>query len=78
MREPSGDEANSMQQSYSIEVDIDRDGRTLRMLATWVEIRSIWVDSDSAAVASSAVNKSQDSAERLSGICAGDITIAAE
>lgn len=67
---------NSLEQSYSVEVNIDRGGdKTLRMLAAWTQVESIWLASDSAAVLTAAVNKSQDSAARMSSICAGEVSI---
>lgn len=66
---------NSMQQSYSIEVNVARGNETLRLLATWVHIDSILNDG---AVATAGVNESQSAAERMSAICAGDIDIPAE
>ncbi len=70
---------NSFEQSYSVEVNVQRpSGTTLRMLANWVQIESLFVDSDSALVAASAVNKAQDAAARLSQICAGELDVPAE
>ena len=70
---------NSMEQSYSVEINIARPGgKTLRMLANWVQLESPLVASDSPAVLATAVNKAQDAATRLSKICAGDIEIDSE
>ncbi|HHO51032.1 MAG TPA: hypothetical protein ENK18_09220 [Deltaproteobacteria bacterium] len=66
----------SLRQSWGIEANLQRPGdKTLRVFASWVELDSTFVDSDSAVVKTSAVNKAQDSAERLSGICTGDIVL---
>jgi hypothetical protein len=65
-------------QSYSIEVNVARPGdKTLRMLAVWAEPwdGSGIIQPDSAIALNFAVNKSLDSSERLSKICAGDIEI---
>ncbi len=71
--------ANSMEQNFSIDVNLQREkGRTLRVFANWTEVHSPWFDSDSAIVLSSAVNKSQKSAERLGEICAGEEQIPPE
>ena len=48
--------------------------RTLRMLAVWAEPYSS-VDLGDAVVLTYAVNKSLDSSNRLSEICAGDVTL---
>lgn len=69
---------NSLVQNYSIEVNAARGGKTLRVFANWNELESSLVSSDSALVLSSAVNKAQDSAQRLSEICAGSIDIPGE
>lgn len=66
----------SMLQSWGIEANLERPGgKTLRVFANWVELESTFVDSDSPVVKTGAVNKAQDSAERLSGICTGDIAL---
>lgn len=71
--------ANSLEQSYSVVINIDRgDGETLRVFALWTELDTILVGSDSALVLSAAVNKSQEAADRLSAICAGEIALPAE
>ena len=70
---------NSLIQSYSLVVNIQtEDGETLRLFSIWNELESIWFESDSTLVLSAAVNKSQEAAERLSDICAGEVTLANE
>ncbi len=64
-----------MVQNYSIEVNVARGKKTLRVFGNWTELDSSILASDSPLVLTSAVNKSQDSAERVSKICAGDETI---
>lgn len=65
-------------QSFSIELNVERPGgKTLRMLAVWAEP---WdsagiAQPDSAFALNYAVNKSLDSSNRISAICAGDIEI---
>lgn len=67
---------NALLQSFSVEVNVARPGdKTLRMLAVWSEPKGAGIEPDSALALNFAVNKSLDSSERLSGICAGDIPI---
>jgi hypothetical protein len=66
---------NSMIQNYSVEVNLDRGDKTLRVFANWTQIESPFVDTESPLVAVSAVNKAQKSAQRLSEICAGEIEL---
>jgi hypothetical protein len=68
-------DASTLAQSYSIEVDLDRDGRTFRMLAEWSELDSPIMQPDSPLALSSAVNKIRKTAERMTAICQGDIDI---
>jgi hypothetical protein len=65
-------------QSYSLELNVERPGgRTLRMLTVWAEPfdRSGLVPPDSPAALVYAVNKSLESSDRISQICAGEIEI---
>jgi hypothetical protein len=65
-----------LNQSYSIEINVARPGgSTVRMLAVWTEIEGGGMHSDDDIVKNYAVNKAQDSSERLSAICAGEIEI---
>lgn len=68
----------TLAQSYSVEVNLSREGRTFRMLAEWSELDSPLMAPDSPLALSSAVNKIRKSAERMTGICQGDIDIPAE
>lgn len=65
----------TLAQSYSVEVNLSREGRTFRMLAEWSELDSPLMAPDSPLALSSAVNKIRKSAERMTGICQGDIDI---
>jgi len=70
--------ANAIEQNYSIDINLARGkGKTLRVFGNWTELTSLF-DSDSAVVLTTAVNKAQASAERLSQICAGDVTVGKE
>lgn len=69
---------STLAQSYSIEFNLDRDGRTLRVLAIWTEIDSPLMAPDSALVLTKAVNQIRDSAARMTGICQGEIAITDE
>jgi hypothetical protein len=65
-------------QSYSIEANVAQDGETLRVFGNWSELASTFLESDSPMVLSSGVNKAQDTAERMSQICAGELPISEE
>lgn len=68
-------------QSFSIELNIARPGdKTLRMLAVWAEPweSSGAIQPDSAFALNFAVNKSLDSSDRISAICAGEIEVPPE
>jgi hypothetical protein len=65
-------------QSYSIDVNVAQGGETLRVFGAWSELVSTFLQSDSPLILSSAVNKAQDTAERLSDICAGELEIVGE
>jgi hypothetical protein len=69
---------STIAQSYSVEVDLDRDGRTFRMLAIWTELDSPIMDPDSPLILSSAVNQIRRSAEHMTAICQGEIEIPPE
>jgi len=69
------DGTNSMEQSYSIELDIQRPGgSTLRLMASWIQVEGIF-DHDSDVVKVTGVNKNLDSSRRLVDICAGDVVL---
>jgi hypothetical protein len=62
---------NSMEQSYSLELDIARPGgKTLRLMASWLQIEGLF-DHDSDTVKVVGVNKNLDSSARLVEICEG-------
>lgn len=73
---------NEFKQSYSVEINIDRDGRTLRMFSVWAEVDAEGMDEEDEGIQgllmSQAINKSQDSAQRLSDICSGEAEVAPE
>ncbi len=74
--EDDGD--NSIEQSYSLELDISRpNGKTLRLMASWLQIEGTF-DHDSDVVKVAGVGKNLDSSERLMDICNGDVTLGAE
>jgi anaerobic selenocysteine-containing dehydrogenase len=69
----------NLYQTYALELDVERPGGlTLRLMAVWSEVDGAGLSSDSAITLNFAVNKSLDSAERISSICAGDIDIEGE
>ena len=66
---------NSMEQSYSLELDIARpNGKTLRLMASWLQIEGIF-DHDSDTVKVVGVNKNLDSSARLVEICEGSVEL---
>lgn len=71
-------DASTVAQSYSIEVDLDREGRNFRMLAIWTELDSPMMEPDSPLVLSSAVNQIRRSAQHMTQICQGEIEIPPE
>ncbi len=69
----------ALDQSYTIEINVARGGgQTLRMLAVWTEVEGGGLSSDEPLVLNMAVDKSQESSERLSQICDGTLEIPAE
>ncbi len=71
VRAEGEDGTNSLEQSYSLELDISRPGgKTLRLMASWIQIEGIF-DHDSDVVKVTGVNKNLDSSARLVDICAG-------
>lgn len=78
-RPSEGGGGNTIAQSWSIEADLARPGgSTLRVFAAWSELDSALIAADSGPVLAAGVNKAQDTAERLSRICAGEIAIPSE
>ena len=70
---------NALLQGFSIEINVERKkNETLRMLAVWSEPKGGGVDPDSALALSFAVKKAGKASDRMSDICAGDITIPKE
>ncbi|MFH1467494.1 MAG: hypothetical protein ABIO70_24125 [Pseudomonadota bacterium] len=69
---------NSMEQSYSLELDVSRPGgKTLRLMASWLQIEGTF-DHDDNVVKVVGVNKNLDSSIRLADICAGEEELPAE
>jgi hypothetical protein len=69
---------NSMEQSYSLELDIARPGgKTLRLMASWLQIEGLF-DHDSDTVKVVGVNKNLDSSARLVEICEGSYDLEPE
>ena len=68
----------SFEQSYSIEVNYGIGDKTLRIFAIWTYVNSSILGDDSSIWSIGAVNKSRDAAQRLSGICGGDIEVPEE
>lgn len=70
---------NSIVQAWAIEVDLARPGgKTLRVFGAWSQLESSLIEADSALVLTTGVNEAQGTAERMSGICAGEIDIPPE
>lgn len=64
---------NSMEQSYSLELDLARPGgKTLRLMASWLQIESLVPDDMIQVIG---VNKNLDSSARLADICNGDLEL---
>ena len=63
---------NGLLQTYSVEINAQQEDRTLRMLAVWAEPVGLGIDPDDPLVLTYAVNKSLDSSNRLSALCAGE------
>ena len=62
---------NSMEQSYSLELDLARPGgKTLRLMSSWLQIEGTF-DHDSDTIKVVGVNKNLDSSKRLVEICDG-------
>ncbi len=66
---------NSIEQSYTIELDIQRGGQTLWIYGSWAELHTSVFDSDSAALMALAVNSAQGTAERMADICEGKVVL---
>jgi len=63
---------NSIEQSYSLELDIARPAaNTLRLMASWIQVEGTF-DHDSDMVKVVGVNKNLDASERLMDICTGE------
>lgn len=76
--ERGGDGSSSLEQSWSVDVYLHRgDERTLRLVAVWNEVISILGD-DTTIIKSSSINRMLRFAERLSGICQGQVTLPQE
>ena len=65
----------SLKQSYSVELNIEQDDRTLRALAVWAEPSGSALEPDSPLVLNYGVYKSLAASQRMSDICAGEIEL---
>jgi hypothetical protein len=64
--------ANALLQSYSVEINVQQpNDQTLRLLAVWAEPVGGGIEADDPIALNFAVNKSTQSSQRLSDICAG-------
>ena len=66
--------ANALIQSYSVEINVEREGQTIRMLAVWAHPKGSGIQPDDNAALAFAVNKAGASSQRMSDICAGLIS----
>lgn len=66
---------NGLVQTYSIEINAQQGDQTLRMLAVWAEPVGAGLSPDDPLVLNFAVNKSLDSSNRLSEVCAGEESV---
>ncbi len=73
--EPAADGPRHFSQSYSVEVNYGLGDRTLRIFGVWSQVYSDDIPLDEDLLDITAVNKSQNAAARLSGICDGSIPI---
>jgi hypothetical protein len=67
--------ANTMEQSYTFEVDLEWKGQTLWVYASWAEVQTSVFASDSTILMTAAANTAQDTARRMADICTGDIVL---
>jgi hypothetical protein len=67
--------ANSMEQSYTFELDMERGNRTLWVYGSWSEVDTSVFESDSAVLQAVSVNKAQGTAQRMADICDGTHTV---
>jgi len=67
--------ANSMEQSYTFEVDLEHNGDTLWVYASWAEVQTSVFESDSAILMATSANKAQGTAKRMADICEGNVTL---
>ena len=67
--------ANSMEQSYTFEVDLERDGQTLWVYASWAEVQTSVFASDSTVLMTAAANTAQDTAKRMADLCTGEVVL---
>jgi hypothetical protein len=66
---------NGLIQTYSVEINAQQGDQTLRMLAVWAEPVGAGLSPDDPLVLNFAVNKSLDSSNRLSAVCAGEESV---
>ena len=66
---------NTMEQSYTFEIDMQRGKETLWVYASWSEVQTSVFDSDAPALMAISANKAQGTAKRMADICTGDVEI---
>jgi hypothetical protein len=67
--------ANTMEQSYTFEVDLERNGETLWVYATWAELNTSLFDSGSTTMMALSAKSSQNTAKRMADICDGEVVL---
>ncbi len=66
---------NTMEQTYSLEVDLERGGQTLWVYASWAELHTSVYDSDSTVMMAISANKARGTGERMAAICEGEVVL---
>jgi len=74
-RAESSGGGNSMEQSYTFEVDLERGGDTLWIYASWAELQTPVFEPDSVFLLASSANKAQGTAKRMADICDGKVDL---
>jgi len=70
--------ANSVEQSYTFEVDLERGDQTLWVYASWAEVVTSVFESDSTILLATSANKARGTAERMADICDGAVDLTQE
>lgn len=66
---------NTMEQSYTFEIDLERGNQTLWVYASWSEVQTTVFDSDAPALLAISANKAQGTGERMAKICDGSVEV---